>query len=831
MSDYPSNFYNLNNLSTKELNVVVCFEGYSNCFSLVPTYKKIRYGDPDLNYGDPGIVYGGLKELGNVKPYLSINSSLNISQKVEPEQGRSSASTFSLEFVDINGFMSEFVSPGVVLDEVLGGKLVKVYLGFVNSSFREDYFCVFRGYVTMTTCSPTKVVLQLTDANIKRKQQVFFTGKTKLSSSIDSSTLSLPVYKTDGFISHVLGPNGLYDSVLKTYVKIEDEFIQYGPGGIAPMLITGSLRGARSTLAVSHPINAEVSNVFDLTGNVIELCLKIMLSGLNTYYVSGISFYSFVYTNDITLGNINNAIILPDTIDAVEDYGLSVGDYITTTGAINPSNNGTFIVSGFLTRSEFINNIILLNATFTLEINTPALGAIRSQYDTLPPSIGNSLSPKDVDVERFRDYKSLFFSQNDNVFSFLISQAENAKEWIQKELLLPVGAYDVTRFGKISVAATKPPIADSRTVRIDWSNVLNPQNIIIQRGLNNRRYFSEVQYRYDYNDAGDFESVIAKIDSESLAKIKTSSVLPINSLGLKSANGAETLINRRGSYILRRYSKAAYEITLQVNFTTGALIETNDVVAVYDEGNLKLTNLETGKRDLGAQLFEVIDRSIDLKTGVVTLKLLSSLGYSVLDRFATIAPSSVIGGGSTNSSIKITDSYGALYPGNEKKKWEQFIGLQIVVRSKNYSVSEKSTLIGFSPSDPYLMLISPALSFIPSAGYIVDVDEYPNTTNALDNAAYKMFFIYQSPTALVVSGISTSQFSVSLVDVLLFSVNQPVIIHNNDYSILSFESIIDSINTGTGVITLKTPISFIPSAGQKVDGIGFIDGGGPYRIL
>lgn len=827
MSDYPKMFEDLNSLSTKQLNVVVCFEGYSTCFSLVPTFKKIRYGDPDLFYGDPGIVYGGYKELSTVRPILSINSSMNIAQKIEPEQGRSSVATFSLEFLDLDGFMTEFVSPGVLIDEILGGKLVKVYLGFQNSSFKEDYFCVFRGYVTMVICSPAKVILQLSDSNIKRKQQVFFTGVTQLSSLINDSTLSIPVYKTDGFISHVLGPNGLYDSTLKTYVKIEDEYIQYAAGGIGPSLITATLRGARSTLAASHPLDAEVTNVFDLTGNVIDLCLKIMLSGINGVYTSANSIYSFVHTNDPSIGDISDAISLPDGVNAVDDYGLAIGDYIYVTGSA--SNDGTYIISGFLDRFEYPNNIIRVNASLVLEPTTSGVFSARSQYDTLPPSIGNSLTPLDVDVARFKSYKSFFFSQNDNVFSFLITQPESAKDWIQRELLLPVGAYDITRFGKISIAITKPPIADDRTNRIDWSNLVNPQSITVQRGLNNRRYFSEVQYRFDYNDSAEYESVVSKIDSDSLAKIKVSSVLPINSFGLKTVNGAATLIDRRGSYILRRYSKAAYEISIQVNFTVGALIEVNDVVALYDEGNLKISNLENGDRNLGAQLYEVIDRSIDLKTGVVSLKLLSSLGYSILDRFATISPSSIVGIGSTTSSIKITDSYGALYPGNEKKKWEQFAGLQIVVRSKDYSVSEKTTLVQFSPSDPYLMLVSPALSFTPLPGYIIDTDEYPNTTNPLDNQAYKMFFIHQSPTAIVVSGISTTQFTVSVSDALLFTANQPVIIHNNDYSILSAEVIVDSVVGQT--ITLKTAISFIPAAGQKVDGIGFIDGGGPYRIL
>ena len=185
---YPSEFELQNQSVSKQLNVVVEIEGYDKKFSTVATYKSLRYGEPGIFYGDPTLVYGGLIPTTDVYPYLSIQSSLIISQKVEPEQGKASAGTLSLEFLDKDGFMSNFVSPSQQLDEVLGGRQVKVRMGYQNTSYPEDYYVIFRGYISMTTLAPTKVILQLTDANIRRRSQIFFCGKTKIKAVVKNFT-------------------------------------------------------------------------------------------------------------------------------------------------------------------------------------------------------------------------------------------------------------------------------------------------------------------------------------------------------------------------------------------------------------------------------------------------------------------------------------------------------------------------------------------------------------------------------------------------------------------------------------------------------------------
>jgi hypothetical protein len=914
---YPLNYQLQNVSTTKFLNVVVLIEGYSGGFSLVPTYKRVRYGDPDIFFGDEGLIWGGLKLDPKYKSYLSMTSNLVISQQVEPEQGRASAAIMSLEFIDFEGFMTAFVAPGQVFDEIMGSKQIKVMLGYQNTSFKEDYFCIFRGYITGLTSKPTIMSVQLTDANIKRKSQVFLLNKGSLLQIVNSflppafyvgdnkiliaghrllegnrvqlsSTGALPSplapgtdyyvrYLTDDFIqlsltsggavidllnfgsgthsivlegigslaskihvtdpsvflNHVLGPDGLYDTSLVTYLKIEDEAMGYGPTaiGVDYLIVT---RGDRGTTAVDHAVldsnlvASAIDNPFQLAGNFIDLSLKIMLSGWGTNWITNKAVAGFVKTNDADIGLAPNALVLPDGVDAVDDYGLAVGDYITTSGATTPGNNVTGRVTAFLDRLGYPNNIILTDQTYTLESPTTAVFASRSQYDTLPAILGTKLRGIDIDIAAFQDAQSQFFSGPENVFQHYITAPQSGKDWIEKEYMLPVGAYSITRFGRLSMSVTKPPIAGQNLVVLDHSNVIDPQSSVVQRTLNNRRFYNEIQYFYDYDDSDKWQSLDDIIDTNSVTLLDTSSLLPIQARGLRSANNASTLITKRGPFLIKRYANGAIQVTLKTNWQAASMVEASDILALYDNGQLKMSNLITGRRDLESQLWEVVQRSLDIKSGTGTLTLLTQNNYLIDDRFAGIAPSTLIIGGSTTTILCIKDSFGSAFPYNEKKKWEPIIGERILIHSADYSYQEETVLLGFVPGNNYQMMVS-ALSVAPAAGTVIDCAEFPNTTSKTDQQKTKILFCFVDPSIAIVAGVSTTEFTVASGDAGKFQPNVAVSIHNSDYSVNSPECIVDSI-VGSNV-KLKSSLGFVPAAGQIAELIGFPDGTGPFRIL
>ena len=89
----------------------------------------------------------------------------------------------------------------------------------------------------------------------------------------------------------------------------------------------------------------------------------------------------------------------------------------------------------------------------------------------------------------------------------------------------------------------------------------------------------------------------------------------------------EDTLTKRAQFFLSRYKRGAQQVSLKVNYGTGNLIEGGDIVALNGDG-LSLPNFIDGTRNFGVQLFEVIERGLNLKDGNVTLKLIAGVGAS-----------------------------------------------------------------------------------------------------------------------------------------------------------------------------------------------------------
>ena len=156
------------------------------------------------------------------------------------------------------------------------------------------------------------------------------------------------------------------------------------------------------------------------------------------------------------------------------------------------------------------------------------------------------------------------------------------------------------------------------------------------------------------------------------------------------------------------------------------------------------------------------------------------------------------------------------------------MGQQIIVHSSDWSVSAEVTFTQFSATLPETMEVSPALPFVPLEGYQVDIISYPNTTVASDASIYKLIHAFLDPTLDVLAGSTSTVVNLSAPDAAKCTAGQFVIVRNTDWSVASDEIKIQSV--GATSITLVEALAFTPPAGYFVDLIGFIDGGGPYRI-
>lgn len=830
MSIYPSEFLKANDQRSKSINVVLEIDGLDFAFGLSKTFKKLTYGTPGITYGSPGLVYGGLLEEDKVRPYLSLDSSLILQQRIEPEQGRASTATLTLVLIDKNQEVSQVISSGGgLLDEILG-RSVLIRAGFVNTSYPGDYFVVFRGTISNVLVQQGRISITVTDGNQRRRQAIFQAAKTKLSAAINSAVTSIPVLSSDGFPVQILGPLGTYDSGVKTYIKVDDEFMEYGPTGVAPTQFTVT-RGARGSTAAAHDIDADVSNVMELQGNAIDLALKLMLSGWNGPFLTDVAPQAIATKIDPAFPLTPRAIVLPEGKNADVDYGLVAGDFVTISGSA-VGNDGQYQIVSIDSNNLGTDNVLIVDQDLNYELASSTLRvSFRSQFDVLPVAAGIKLDPKNVDVRNHLDLRDVYFFDASFTLRFLIQEQVNGKEFIERELYYPLSAYGLTRFGRLSLGVTKPPLPPQTLQFINVDNVIDPENITITRGLNNRRFFNQVQFEYDPTDAGAYQYIVRAINVESIDSIGEMRLLPIKAAGVRDDLNGASLATKTTQRLLTRYAKAAYELRLTVNFQTGIQIEAGDIVAIQDNGQLQILNFSTGSRSLGISLFEVIDRTLDLKTGRVSLVLLSNVGSGFEDRFGTIAPSSRLTGASTASALVIQDSYGAVFPGAEFDKWVDYVGFPILVHRGDYSVSAETVLSGFDPGNPYRLIVSPALPFTPLADDIVEIANYPTSDDPGVNAIYKSLHAFLSVTAIVSGGTSTTEFTVAGTYLQRFIVGRPIRVHSEDYVRDSGEVIVAGVNLISQTVTVETSLGFVPVAGDLIELGAFPDGGYAYRFV
>lgn len=901
-ANYPEKYLLFNSQTTKNLAIVMEIEGVSSLYGISDTFTQVRYGDPDLVYGLPGLVYGGLRKVGDVKSYMVLDGSMTIGQKIEPESGRGNIGTLTITLIDNNGEISQLIAPGIVVDEILFKRQVRIWLGFTQTSYPEDYLVVYQGYFTSIDTPPSVVKFQISDTMSKVRQPIANTNTTTITAAIGTTQTLIPVADPEGFYAPIMGPDGTYDPLVQTFIRVDDEIMLYDQNGIqttsgflfsvspanatvgavyttnsqnftvletiagdtelftsasgAPT-ISGTLtlvsgtgdatisftdnivltnyivvtRGMLGSVATTHDIEAQVTNSIQVGStfgiNVIEFILKLLLSGWDGPCETGIVLSTIGYVDGVY---ISNAFTLSSQ-NAILDLGFSVGDYFTITGATNPDNNISGRITGFSNTLTLTNGAILTDQTFVSENPTSATGSFRSQFDTLPIELGLQIRMRDVDMQTFFFVKNTYFNAagTSNVRLY-VDTAIQGLDLIATQLCLPFGLYNISRFGKISISITKPPLPGvGKLVSLDWTNILNADKITVTRSTNNRSWYNLISYEYDYDPVGGtYGTIDYFLDSNSLNQFGGQvSQLPIQTNALHSDLGGPAISQTRGNALLTRYKTCTLIISVTVNWTVGSLIEVSDIVLINDNGQLQIMNYETGIRNLGSQLFEVIDRQYNIMDGTVALKVMSGLGFNVDSRFALFSPSSVLAGGSTSTQIILTPSFGQTDIMDELAKWTPLINLPVQVHSYDWSVVGQSTLVAVGNPNPMGLTLFPALGFTPGAGYIIDIAPYPNDTDKTEDSLLKTLYAHISPSVPITSGVSVTEFNVSSGDAVKLTVGNLILVRSSNYGTVSPEVTVSSIS-GTLVTTAKT-LGFVPDSTYFVEGIGFRDGTGFYR--
>lgn len=694
---------------TKTPNLAIEIEGLSTIIGARVILKAVRIGTDDIEIGDPDInplafYIGEGLAIQDQRSILSMTgTSTSIKQTLNIDKGEgSSVSSLTIEIVD-DGFATRLITPGELVTDILARK-VRVYMAPDDKLiWPDDYGLVFRGIVSDVDAKPGSISLALTSPESKKRSTIYKRVEGKLNGSITNSATTIPLDSTLNIFQKVLGPDGTYDPMFSSYIRIEDEIIKFD--AISGNNLTGCVRGQLGTVAAAHSDDETTSTFYRLTGNPIYIALKLMASGFQTYWVTGIEATAVETFESMT---IDNAIYF-QAENVAQKYGAAIGDFVTTSGSGFGANNFTLRQITDVQVSDEGSYIIVDGAGLTSEVDTALTVSFRSQFDTLPD--GLMMGGDEIDVEEHLRMYQLFLSSGE--MDFYLKEEINGREFLQSQVYLPAGCYSIPRQARASVAYHIGPLPGEKVFYLDQTNIKEPHRSTLKRSIS-RNFYNEVIYKYEEDPLEDrFKSGFINIAADSKTQIPAGNKsLIIEARGLRDALSADNLALQASNRRLKRYKFGAETVSLSTLFELGFDVEIGDIV-VYDGSFDQLPDIRTGAKNIQPRLFEVQNKTLDLKTGDVKLELVdTNFGLDV--RYGLISPASTVVSGASATTFTVgSDQYA---------KWSKLTEPSITVRNETGSTVSNSVLQSISRMG--VVVVAPALSFTPSAGMILELSHY-----------------------------------------------------------------------------------------------------------
>lgn len=799
--------------TNKRPNLILEIDGAPNIYSAIVTLELPRFDmTPVLYFDDPDLFFDKGIEMSNSRQLISLSGS---GSKIQNQLDRDKAATSSIsnlniELIDKDGQISTLVSPRQTFTDILN-RSCTVYLNFEGGLHPEDSIVIHRGSITRVKNNAASSLIQISHPERKKRQKIFIPASTKLTAQALVGDTTITVASTTEFLNQSVADG------LKSYIRVGDEYIRYT--ATTATEFTGCTRGQLGSTSAQHEIGDSANSIYRFENPAINLALKLMMSGCGAWGES-----DALYFGAYSPTELDPTILFFNHFNIQKKVGFVVGDFVSVTGATDPANNSIFEILDYGTTDN--GSWLQVTGSFVTELSTTATCTFTSQFDVYPDGMG--MNGNEVDVERHLLIADRFVSSIPDM-DFRLDK-EITQEFISKELFLPSNIYSIPREAKASLGITAPPIADERSLFLDSTNIVNASSIAPERGLN-EFFYNSIVYKYNYDTLEDrflkgyveysadsynrFELTGEKIGNQSLV---------IESKGLRDDAGTNIIVSLNAKNTLSIFEFAPEVIPdVKVMSREGIKLEVGDVVAFGDPA-LKVLNVESGSRDGDVKLYEVINKSLDIKTAEVVITLLQT-SFDSQGRYGLVAPSTKISSGSTTTKIYFKLGYYATTINNERKKWTDFIGEQIRITNADYSFDETVTLVSLSETEPNVMNVT-ALSSAPLEDYVIDLADYDDTSSLLQTKQ-KLIYCHFNPQLEVVSGTSSTVFEVSAGDAAKMSIGQMINIHSNDYVTDSVDVEVLNI-TGTTITT--DDIGFTPSAGQKIELVGFLDGGKPYRI-
>jgi hypothetical protein len=432
----------------------------------------------------------------------------------------------------------------------------------------------------------------------------------------------------------------------------------------------------------------------------------------------------------------------------------------------------------------------------------------------------------EVDVDEFNNIAAAFSSNFVDYDIYIKDSIDDAKEFLDKEIFFPQGLFSIPRKARSSVKFVVPPFSSAITPTLNNSAITNITKIKQRRSIHKYLYNTYV-WRFNQDSIEDkFLTGKIVVSANSINRIKAGKKqLKIESAGLRNNPSTIALVNNISQRLIDRYQYApTYFEGVEVNYKTGYTIEVGDIVPAFPS-ETKTKDLKDGSNQT-EKLYEVVNKSLNVKTGKISLSLLSS-AFEIESRYVVVSLSSKTTNDSTSSRL-IIESINDLgqFP-NPTAQWKPLEGNRIRVRSNDYTDDE---IVEFNvdPNNSSALILSDVLSFTPNENHVVEVPSYDDSDAAIDSD-YKLQFGYQNSLVKVTSVISASSFEVDIPNNLF--ANSLIYVNAKDYSETSFEELIRIESIVGNVVTLESELPFIPQLDYIVNRSNFGDEGFSYVFI
>lgn len=790
--------------------IILEIDGIPVKFGAIGIKKRAKFDDGLLF--DTGLKFDTPVNDTDGRDWISLEKTTkNIDQQIIIEKGGAgSISSMKIEIINKRGELANLFKTGNYVTDILSTK-AKVFLSFDGAEHHSDSIEVFNGIITEIEFPTGTCILNIQHPESKKRVDLFQEITTELTGNILSTDQTIPVLDTFAFLT----PQDNFES----YIVINDEIIQV-TANRDDTNFYDCIRGRFGTIADDHSIEDDVKSFYRIVeDSPITLALKLYLSSNgNPYFKENTP---AVRINQGTTDYIQNALFFTDYYDIQNQLGLIVGDEVVTTGSIVTANNTTRTITGFGTTFDG-SYITLSGLELVTEIASTLVCKFKSKYNVYPDGVG--LESSEVDIVGHEN-EDLLYGSSFAPIDIYIKETVEAKEFLEKNIFMPEALYSIPRKGKVGIKFTAPPIADAKITELSEDNIKNLSTLKVMRSLH-ENFYNVVGYEYEQDSLEDDFFVRDIIFSaSSTARVNRTNVFKVEAAGFRKSTTTTNKIRLLSERIIDRYKFCAQYIEdVQIQYKTGFALEVGDVV-LFGSDTMPLTDLNTGKRQFKQRLMEITNKKMNVVDGKISVNLLET-GFSNNARYGLISVSSKLSSASSSTRLLLKTSFNDFDFLKERDKWTPFINEKVRIRSDDYDKDEIVTIKSFDVQNEFGVTIDPALTFPVLEDYIMEIPEY-DESSADNERKYKILYTYMNPQLEVSVAIDNFSFETTSSSELF--VGGFVQVHSDDYDRDSQDFEITDV-TGD-IITVADDMGFTAQVGDKIELVGYTDGGLPYKLV